>query len=300
MPRLHAMFVHAHPDDESSKGAATMARYASEEHRVSVVTCTDGGRGHVLNPALDRPEVRERLASRRAAELAAALEVLGVTDHWWLGYPDSGHVPGWDGRTPLDDSQHLADDCFARSQREPAVARLVGLIRRGQPDVLVTYPPADDCPHPDHRRTHEITVRAFEEAADPDAHPGTGAPWQPRKLYYTVVSNPNRTRALHAACQRHGIASPFDGCKSASEDPDPSTTFVEVGAHLEARAAALRAHASQVEPNGPWFAVPTWVIAAAYPYEAFVLARSRVATSVPEDDLFAGLRGADVVGSAVG
>src|SRR5680860_1425106 len=106
-PALHAMFVHAHPDDESSKGAATMARYAKEGYRISVVTCTDGMQGDILNPAMDRPGIKERMKEIRAEELARALEILGVTDHFNLGYPDSGYVEDFKG-----DGTLLAPDCF--------------------------------------------------------------------------------------------------------------------------------------------------------------------------------------------
>src|SRR5688500_5047135 len=97
MPDLHAMFVHAHPDDESSKGAATMARYAKEGYHVSVVTCTDGAAGDILNPAMDRPGVLERMVQIREEELERALEILGVETHVHLGYPDSGYVEGFEG-----------------------------------------------------------------------------------------------------------------------------------------------------------------------------------------------------------
>lgn len=285
----HVMFVHAHPDDEASKGAATAARYARAGHRLTVVTFTDGGAGSVHNPAMDRPEVRTDLAGVRSRELAASLQALGVTDSVAFGYPDSSHVPGFDGISPLDPDRHgLAADCFYRVPFDEPLERLVTLIRATHPDVLVTYPPDGDCPHPDHTRTHELTVAAFDAAADPIRFPAAGEPWAVTKLYYTQVSNPARSAAIDTVCRRHARPSPFTGCAD-NDRADPSTTFVEVADTLDAREHALRAHASQIDPDGPWLEVPTWLVREAYPYEAFTLAASRVPTQLPEDDLLASL-----------
>lgn len=283
------LFVHAHPDDEASKGAATAARYARAGHQVTVVTWTDGGAGSVHNPAMDRPEVRADLAAVRGRELDASLAALGVTDSVRFGYPDSSHVPGFNGVSPLDPDRHgLASDAFYRVPFEQALELLVALVRDRRPHVAVTYPPDGDCPHPDHTRTHELAAAAFDAAADPARFPNAGPVWAVAKLYYTQVSNPARSAAIDAACRRHNLPSPFTGCRDV-DGADPSTTFVEVADTLQARERALLAHASQIDPSGPWLAAPTWLLREAYPYEAFTLARSRVETSLPEDDLLAGL-----------
>ncbi len=286
MRRYHAMFVHAHPDDESSKGAATMARYAKEGHRISVVTCTDGMAGDILNPKMDRPGVKERMAELRKEELARALEILGVTDHWWLGYPDSGYVEGFAG-----DGSVLAPDCFYNADLDEAVQRLVRIIRAERPDVLVTYPPDGGYPHPDHIRCHDVSAGAFEAAADPDRYPEAGAPWQPRKLYYVGVFNRRKVQKLHDVCAERGIESPFTGWLERwdPEEEDPSTTSVEVGDFLHARSQALLAHATQIDPDGMWFQIPDEVVREVYPYEDFELARSHVETQIPESSLFDGL-----------
>ena len=280
------MFVHAHPDDESSKGAATMARYAKEGHRVSVVTCTDGMAGDILNPAMDRPGVRERMRELRAEELARALEVLGVTDHFWLGYADSGYVEDFDG-----DGSRLAPDCFFNADVDEATARLVRLVRAERPDVLVTYPEDGGYPHPDHIRCHDISAAAFEAAGDAERYPDAGAPWQPQKLYYVGVFNRRKLVMLHEACEARGFESPFvDWLERLDPDePDPTTTQVEVGEYLPLRSQALLAHATQIDPNGHWFKLPDEFVAEIYPYEDFTLARSLVDTEIPEASLFAGL-----------
>jgi mycothiol S-conjugate amidase len=280
------MFVHAHPDDESSKGAATMARYAAEGFRVSLVTCTDGAAGDILNPAMDHPGVRERLIELRGEELGRALHVLGVTDHHQLGYPDSGFVKDFDG-----DGSRLAPDCFYNAPVDEVVGKLVAVIRAEQPDVVVTYPEGGGYPHPDHIRCQDVTAAAFTAARDPERYPEAGAPWQPQKLYYFDPFPKKRLEELHAACLRHGIDSPYAEWLRDRRDsePDPSTTQVTVGAYLGQRSQALLAHATQVDPDGPWFRVPDEVVAEAYPYEDFVLAYSHVETRLPESSLFAGL-----------
>ena len=280
------MFVHAHPDDESSKGAATMARYAKEGHRVSVVTCTDGMAGDILNPAMDRPGIVERMAEVRAEELARALDILGVTDHFWLGYPDSGYVEGFEG-----DGSLLPDDCFYNADLDEAVERLVQIVRTERPDVLVTYPEDGGYPHPDHIRCHDVAAAAFEAAGDAAQYPDAGAAWQPRKLYYVGAFNRRKIETIHEACEERGIESPFTGWleRLDPDEPDPTTTSVEVADYLPLRSQALLAHATQIDPNGHWFKVPDELVAEIYPYEDFRLAHSLVDTTPPESCLFEGL-----------
>src|SRR3954453_5155539 len=144
--RLRLMAVHAHPDDESSKGAATMARYVSEGVDVVVVTCTGGERGSILNPAMDRPEVVERLPEIRREEMERAREILGVRQDW-LGFIDSG-LPEGEPPPPLP------DDCFAVQPLEVAARPLVEFIRKERPHVILTYDEQGGYPHPDHVMTH--------------------------------------------------------------------------------------------------------------------------------------------------
>ena len=288
MSQLHAMFVHAHPDDESSKGAATMARYAKEGHRISVVTLTDGSAGDILNPAMDRPGVKEHMTEIRVDELARALEILGVTDHFPLGYVDSGYVEDFDG-----DGSRLADDAFFNVEIDEVVGRLVTLIRAERPDVLLTYPAGGGYPHPDHIRCHDVAVAAYDAAADPRRFPDAGPPFEVAKLYYMGVFTRRKLEAMHQACLDNEIESPFaEWLDGWEDDGDPTTTRVEVGDHLTVARQALLAHATQIDPGGRWFTLPEDIIREVYPWEEFELARSRVDTSVPEDSLFAGLNSA--------
>ncbi len=288
MRQLHAMFVHAHPDDESSKGAATMARYAKEGHRVSVITLTDGGAGDILNPAMDRPGVAERMTEIRREELARALEIIGVTDHWAFGYPDSGYVENFDG-----DGSALADDAFYNVGLDEVVGRLVALIRRERPDVLLTYPEGGGYPHPDHIRCHDVTVAAYTAAADAARYPEAGEPHAVAKLYYMGVFTRRKLEALHEASRSHGLESPFAEWLERwdPDHVDPTTTRIEVGDYLSVARQALLAHATQIDPNGRWFTLPDEVVRAVYPWDEFELANARIDTAIPEDSLFAGIDG---------
>ena len=281
MEPLCLLTVHAHPDDESSKGAATVHRYAGEGIRCVLVCCTGGEAGDILNPAMDRPEVRERLPEVRMEELARATEIIGYHDVVLLGYRDSG-MPG------CEDNEHPG--CFARADLAEAVGRLVAVIRRERPQVIVTY--ADDqqgYPHPDHLRVHDISVAAFDAAADPDAYPEAGTPWQPLKLYYSAWARA-RMLALHEKFLELGLESPFDQKWMDRPGLDERITTKVPVAGDDVRRAALLAHATQIDPNSPfWFGLPPEV-GSAYPYEDYILARSLVDTSLPEDDLFAGVR----------
>jgi mycothiol S-conjugate amidase len=280
------MTVHAHPDDESSKGAASMARYADEGVEVLVVTCTGGERGSILNPAMERPDVLERMPEIRAEEMARAREILGVRQEW-LGFVDSG-LPEGDPKPPLPDG------CFALQPVEVAAGRLVAAIRRFRPHVVTTYDENGGYPHPDHVMTHTISVAAFEAAGDPERYLEAGEPWQPLKLYYQMTFTREKLLALHEAMLARGLESPYlNWLERWSEQDDLSprvTTRVPCGDWFERRDAALLAHATQVDPNGWWFSTPRDVEREAWPTEDFELARSLVDTERPEDDLFAGVR----------
>ena len=283
---LRLMCVHAHPDDESSKGAAVMAMYASQGVDVLVVTLTDGSAGSVLNPAMDRPEVAANITEVRRLEMEHARELLGVRQ-LFLGYVDSG-LPEGDPLPPLPEG------CFAVGDLEEQTRELVRVVRRERPHVMTTYDETGGYPHPDHIRCHEVSVAAFDAAGDPDRFPAAGEPWQPLKLYYNSTFHKARLLALHAVMLDNGIDSPFgewlDTWVDKPEDEGRVTTSVPCGEFFAVRDAALIAHATQVDPTGRWFACPLELQQASWPTEDFQLARSLVDTSLPEDDLFAGVR----------
>ncbi len=284
--KLRLMAVHAHPDDESSKGAAAMARYVAEGVDVLVVTCTGGERGSVLNKALDRPEIWANIAEIRRAEMDKAREILGVRQAW-LGFVDSG-LPEGDPLPPLPEG------CFGLVDLDVAVAALVAQIREFRPHVMTTYDENGGYPHPDHIMCHKISVAAFDAAGDPDQFPEAGEPWQPLKLYYNLGFNKAKVTALHEGMLSSGMESPYTEWLEKWEDredkADRMTTRVPCGDYFEVRDDALRAHATQVDPEGSWFKVPLSVQRAIWPTEDFQLVRTFVDPNAVEDDLFAGVR----------
>jgi mycothiol S-conjugate amidase len=221
----------------------------------------------------------------RREELAHAARVIGYDEVVLLGYRDSG-MPG----TPANEHP----DCFACAPEDEAVGRLVAEIRRARPQVVVTYGDEQSFyPHPDHLRVHDISVKAFDAAGDPDLFPEAGPPWQPLKLYYTLWSMA-RIRQMHAKFLEYGLESPFDEKWLSRPDQDHRiTTQVDVSEHADVRREALLAHATQIDPNSPfWFGLPPEVMREIHPFDDYHLARSLVASEPPEDDLFAGVRDA--------
>jgi mycothiol S-conjugate amidase len=292
--QLRLMAVHAHPDDESSKGAATMAKYVAEGVSVLVVTCTGGERGSVLNPKLDRPDVWENISEIRRAEMDAARAILGV-DQAWLGFVDSG-LPEGDPLPPLPEG------CFGLQEVEVAAEPLVRVMREFRPHVVTTYDENGGYPHPDHVMCHKVSVAAFEAAGDPDRYPRAGQAWQPLKLYYHMTFSKAKVVALHEAMLAAELESPYgvwlERWDRVSDVSDRITTQVECAEYFPVRDDALRAHATQVDPDGMWFQTPMEIQQRVWPTEDYELARSLTgATSSAEDDLFAGIRGR--VGSGV-
>ena len=281
---LSILTVHAHPDDESSKGPGTINMYSSQGIRTTLVCCTGGEVGDILNPAMDRTEVRENLASVRRAELDSAAAIIGYDEVVMLGYRDSG----------MPDSDHNQHpEAFANAELDTAVERLVKIIRRVRPQVIVTYPEVQSrYPHPDHLQVTAVSFPAYERAGDPDWYPEAGPPHEPSKLYAPVWSR-QRLLRVHQAFLDRGLKSPYDEKWLSGRDRDDRITAV-IKADNAVRRKALLAHATQVDPESPfWFGLPDAVQDAIHPYEEYMLLLSRVATEEIEDDLFAGLRHLD-------
>lgn len=291
--------VHAHPDDEASKGAPTLAKYHAEGARTVLVCCTGGEEGDLQNPTLREPgqpfhgltpeQERELVTSMRPAELARSAEVIGFDEVVMLGYRDSGMAESEANEHP---------DCFHRADLDEATGRLVEVIRRTRPQVIITY--NDDqrgYPHPDHLRVHDISVLAFDRAGDPDWYPDLGEPFQPLKLYYSTWSR-RRLVAMHEGLLRHKGESPFDEAWFERPDTDHRvTTQVPIAEYMWARTQSLLAHATQVDPTAAfWFGLSDEQLAEVYPWEDWILARSLVG-DIPsaddgdelEHDLFAGI-----------
>lgn len=286
MSKLRLMAVHAHPDDESSKGAATLARYADEGHQVMVVTLTGGERGEILNPAMDLADVHGHISEIRRDEMARAAEILGV-EHTWLGFVDSG-LPQGDPLPPLPEG------CFAVVPLEQSTEALVRVVRDFRPHVMVTYDENGGYPHPDHIRCHEVSVAAYEAAADYRRFPDAGEPWTVSKLYYVHGFLRERMQLLQDEFAKHGKEGPFAKWLTHWL-PDQDifgprvTSQVECAAYFAQRDDALRAHATQIDPNSDFFAAPLEWQARLWSTEDYELARSRVRVALPETDLFDGI-----------
>jgi mycothiol conjugate amidase Mca len=278
---LALMAVHAHPDDESISTGGVLARYAEEGLRTILVTCTGGEVGEIGDPGLATPET---LVGVRRRELQQACEILRVGRLYLLGYRDSGMMGTPENRHPAS---------FYQASLDEATARLVALVRRERPQVLVTYDENGFYGHPDHIRAHQITVAAYEAAGDPARWPDAGEPWRPAKLYYTAVAR-SRIKNFGRLLREAGIEPPFEGGEAREPDigtPDELiTTEIDVSRQVERKRRALMAHASQMGPDVFFAKMPPALFHQVFGRESFRLARGQSGTSGLERDLFAGLR----------
>lgn len=281
--RSHRLLaIHAHPDDETSKGGGSIGRYAAAGVGMVLVCCTGGEAGSILNPELNRPDMLARISKLRREELVEATTHLGYHRVWMLGYQDSNMPASGEPGS------------FAAAPLEETVQALVRLIRQERPHVVVTYPDNQrGYQHPDHIRVHDASVPAYQVAGDPSFHPELGNPWTPQKLYYIQWSRA-RLIARHQAFLDLGLESPFnsDRWKRATSMDYRLTTKVFVGDQWDQVQAALRSHATQIDPSSKhWFGLPPDIDRATYPYDDYTLAHSIVPTHLPEDDLFSGVMG---------
>jgi mycothiol S-conjugate amidase len=281
MPRT-ILALHAHPDDESSKGAATVARLVDEGVRAVLVTATGGEAGDILNPEMDRPEVRSRLAEIRARELEEAAGIIGYDEVVMLGFRDSG-MP--------DSHDNVREDAFCNQPFEVVLERVVEVVRRVRPDVVLGYDAHEFYPHPDHLRIHEISMEIVAAAADASRFPLSGDPWLIQKLYAPIFTA-DRILALHEAMLESEGESPFAMWIErgvGADDYERTVLKFDVSGYVDRGKAALLTHRTQVDPAGFWFAVPTAVIESIYPWEDFELLYSNGSSMAAETHLFAGI-----------
>ncbi|MFI0983052.1 N-acetyl-1-D-myo-inositol-2-amino-2-deoxy-alpha-D-glucopyranoside deacetylase [Streptomyces sp. NPDC021093] len=252
LPSRRLLLVHAHPDDESINNGATMAKYAAEGARVTLVTCTQGEEGEIIPPSLAHlaADRDDSLGPYRAVELAAAMKELGVVDHRFLGgagrFRDSGMMGA---------PQNHAERAFWHAEVDAAASYLVAVIREVRPQVLVTYDPDGGYGHPDHIQAHRVAMRAAELAAEPTYRPDFGVPYSVEKVYWNRVPRP----VAEAAFARLREEDPgFPGIAPVDDVPgvvgeEHITTVIDGSAHSSAKSAAMRAHATQITVHEPWF-----------------------------------------------
>ncbi|MFJ4365575.1 N-acetyl-1-D-myo-inositol-2-amino-2-deoxy-alpha-D-glucopyranoside deacetylase [Streptomyces chartreusis] len=278
LPDRRLLLVHAHPDDESINNGATMARYAAEGVRVTLVTCTLGEHGEVIPPEL-RHLTGTELGEHRLGELTAAMRELGVEDFRLLGgrgrYEDSGMM----GIADNDDPASLW-----QADVDTAARELVEVILEVRPQVLVTYDPDGGYGHPDHIQAHRIAMRAAELAVD--------AGWEIPKVYWNRVP---RTAADEAFARLRADLPglPFGKAATVADVPgvvadERITTVIDGTAHAAAKAAAMRAHATQIEVAEPYFVLSNELAQPLFTTEYYELVRGEPGAR-PESDLFAGL-----------
>ncbi|MCA1982869.1 N-acetyl-1-D-myo-inositol-2-amino-2-deoxy-alpha-D-glucopyranoside deacetylase [Nocardioides nematodiphilus] len=257
VPAQRALFVHAHPDDESLNNGATMAKYVTEGRGVTLVTCTAGEMGEVLVPELEHlaADREDRLGEHRKGEIEAAMKVLGVTDHRWLGgfgtYRDSGMQWHEDGYAIPADTTH--DNAFWNTDLLKAASDLVEIIREVRPQVVVTYNDFGGYGHPDHIQAHRVTHYAVALAAVPSFRHDLGEAWQVSKVYWCAMSE-SRMRAAMRAMRAAGDTESFRGMDP--EGPMPWFTpdadlsaMVDGSAFAEQKMDAMRAYPTQIKPD---------------------------------------------------
>ncbi|MGY0058714.1 N-acetyl-1-D-myo-inositol-2-amino-2-deoxy-alpha-D-glucopyranoside deacetylase [Streptomyces sp. LZ34] len=295
LPARRLLLVHAHPDDESINNGATMAKYAAEGAHVTLVTCTLGEEGEIIPPALahlaaDRDDA---LGPHRIGELAVAMKALGVSDHRFLGAPGRYRDSGMMGAP-----QNARPECFWRAEVDEAAAHLVEVIREVRPQVLVTYDPNGGYGHPDHIQAHRVAMRAAELAAEQVFRRDLGAPHEIAKIYWNCVPSSELEEGF-ARLRAAGAQAPFPGIASAGDVPgvvDDArvTTTVDGAGYAEAKAEAMRAHATQIVVDGPFFALSNDLGQPLSAQEHYLLVRGESVMASGsergcEDDLFAGV-----------
>jgi N-acetyl-1-D-myo-inositol-2-amino-2-deoxy-alpha-D-glucopyranoside deacetylase len=292
LPDRRLLLVHAHPDDETITCGATMARYAAEGAGVTLVTCTLGEEGEIVLPELAdlAADRTDRLGEHRIGELARACAALGVRDHRFLGGTGRWRDSGMMG-TPANDHPRA----FWRADPDEPARELVRVLREVRPQVVVTYDENGGYGHPDHIRAHDVAMAGVGAAAT-DRWPELGAPWAIAKVYYTAV--PRSVLQAGLEVLRSSGPPAFRSVERAEDLPfavpdEIVTTAIDARQYLPAKLDALRAHASQVSVDGPFFALSNAIGQNAFGIEYFRLAQGSrgPAGGVDgrESDLFAGL-----------
>jgi N-acetyl-1-D-myo-inositol-2-amino-2-deoxy-alpha-D-glucopyranoside deacetylase len=300
------LFVHAHPDDETINNGATMAKYVAEGARVTLVTCTLGEEGEILVPELEHlaSNREDRLGEHRVGELAAAMKELGVTDHRFLGGPGRYRDSGMMG-TPQNDRA----DAFWQADVDEAAGLLAEVIRELRPQVVVTYNEFGGYGHPDHIQAHRVAMRAVELAAqnvglaggdrdgDGDKSGGGGgtglAAHQVPKVYWNTMPRSVMKSAIEAV-RAAGHTTGFAAVESVDDlpfvaDDSTVTTMVHGEPYAAKKFAAMRAHATQITVDGPFFALSNSLGQEVMGVEYYQLVRGTPGPEKPEADLFAGL-----------
>jgi N-acetyl-1-D-myo-inositol-2-amino-2-deoxy-alpha-D-glucopyranoside deacetylase len=288
LPARRLLLVHAHPDDETINNGATMAMYASLGALVTLVTCTLGEEGEVIPAELARlaADRDDALGPYRVRELAAAMAELGVTDHRFLGGPGRYRDSGMMGV-----EQNTRPDSFWRADVDEAAAHLVEVVREVRPQVLVTYDPDGGYGHPDHIQAHRVAMRAAGLAAEPAFRRDLGDPHTIDKIYWNCLPR-SAAEAGFAALRAAGLG--FGGVAEPGDlpglvDDSEVTARIDGRRYAAAKTAAMRAHATQIALDGPFFALSNNLGQPLLVEEFYRLVHGQAGSGLPETDLFAGM-----------
>jgi LmbE family N-acetylglucosaminyl deacetylase len=305
------MAVHAHPDDEVVFTGGTLLLYHRRGVKTVLVTATGGEEGEIHDPDLDPEAARPNLRDIRLGELSRGIEVLEIDHLELLGYRDSGMVGTEANAHP---------DNFHNADLEEVTRKLVMLVRRYRPQIMITYDENGAYGHPDHIKCNLATQAAFERAGDPAYAPELGEPWTPLKLYYTHWNDEGWEEA-RAIFEERGIKWPFDEEEQAADTdpahesieeavaehvqeveagkaeeekppayvPPPTTTRIDVQAVAAEKMASAKKHRTQFDPNGLFMTIPEDVVPVVFGQEHYSLVQSRVPVPDQEDDMLAGL-----------
>jgi N-acetyl-1-D-myo-inositol-2-amino-2-deoxy-alpha-D-glucopyranoside deacetylase len=293
------LLVHAHPDDETIGNGATMAKYAAEGVGVTLVTSNRGEMGEVLVPDLAHLafEHDNGLGAHREAELADAMAALGVTDHRFLGGPGRFHDSGmaWAEDGTATAAEEVPEGAFWHADLTVAADLLVEIIREVRPHVLVTYDQFGGYGHPDHVQAHRVATYATSLAAVRSYRPELGEVWDIAKVYWSAMSRSQMAEGIRTL-REQGDATSFEGWDPDNlpwgSDDDELDAVVDGSDFVEAKVAAMKAHATQIALDGPFFALSNNLGTQVWGQEFYRLAKGQRGPVGPaglEDDLFAGL-----------
>ena len=273
------MAVHAHPDDESIGTGGILAKYAAEGLTTAVVYGTRGEAGEILNPEFEAPEPGMSITDIRMQELKEALKVLRVQSTHFLEYRDSGiNASG----------KHQHPDAFIHADPGEATKRLVRIIRKVRPHIMVTYNENGSYGHPDHIMANRVTLQAFDAAGNPEFTADQDLePWQPSKLYYTAIPLA-RLRLFHQMALARGEDPGFDPEVLGTPDQE-LTSIIDVRKYLSQKLNALFCHQSQIGPDSFFKRVPEELREEAFGFEYFVCVKGCKLSNNKEIDLFEGL-----------
>ena len=289
MNEKRMLLVHAHPDDETINNGATIAMYAKSGVGVTLVTCTRGEEGEVLVPDLAHlaSSQTDGLGKHRETELANAMSELGVIDHRFLGAPDKK----WRDSGMMGTEPNNRADVFWQADLDEAAGYLVKIIREVKPQVLVTYDEMGGYGHPDHIQAHRVAMRGAELAAD--ANFGTGEPWEISKIYWNTMP---KSVIAEGMAKMKEIGSDFFGAENVDDLPfakpdELVTTLIDGTKYIDEKMAAMKAHPTQIELDGPFFALSNSLGNEVWGHEYYTLVKGEIAGTLDEKgretDLFA-------------